>query len=896
MQYLPDLVRGMSNLPPHLRVGPYEIVAPVGAGGMGEVYRAHDSKLKRDVAIKILPPHLTGVPEHLARFRREAQALASLNHPHIAQIYGIEEIDASAGEGAGGLPALVFEFVAGQTLAEKLSESSARRNSKAISVEEALRVAQQIASALEAAHDKGIVHRDLKPANIKITPAAVVKVLDFGLAKIESATPKAADGDAPTLDKTQTKDGAILGTPAYMSPEQVRGAVVDKRSDVWAFGCVLYEMLTGRQAFQAQSTPDILAAVLRREPDWTLLPAATPAGIRQLLLRCLQKDADKRLRDFGDIRLLIDDALQSRTAEPAKTTVTPRRSRFLATGVLLGFMVLAALAWSLWTNRAKPLEVVRVSISSPGPITPQLSGSISPDGRNLAFVATGPSGKSMLWVRPLDSLEAREVPGTDRAAHPFWSPDARSIGFFADAKLKRVELAGGPPQILADAPFRGGGSWGADGIIVFPRPPDLVAVPAAGGPVTTVVSADPAKQQGVLQWPDFLPDGRHFLFFANSPKAEFRGVYAGSLGSNVTKLVLRTDVQAKYGAPGYLLFLRDETLMAQPLDTQSLEVREEPSVVANGVWFARPARHASFSASKTGALAYVNASSWNDQLVWFDRSGVEIAKVGGSDRYSYPTPQLSPDGRRIAMGRGEFLRGDLWLLDALRATPIRVTFEPGDHGVPVWSGDSRRIVFQLGSKVIVQNLESNAQETIFDLQKGLVADWSQDGRFLLLTTSPADFWAVDLSGDHKPFPVLTSPANETQAQLSPDAKWIAYTSNESGRDEVYLQSFPVPGHKRQISVEGGVMPRWRRDGKELFYLAASQYLMSVRVNNPALLGLDPPVPLFRTRLIVQGSEATGLPTAYDVSADGQRFLLNGPPEDPGPPMTVVLNWTAAVKK
>jgi Tol biopolymer transport system component len=292
----------------------------------------------------------------------------------------------------------------------------------------------------------------------------------------------------------------------------------------------------------------------------------------------------------------------------------------------------------------------------------------------------------------------------------------------------------------------------------------------------------------------------------------------------------------------------------------------------------------------------VNASWWDDQLVWFDRSGVEIAKVGGPDRYSNSTPQLSPDGRRIATSRGEYHRGDLWLLDALRATPTRLTFEPGEHAVPVWSGDSRRIVFQMGSKVIVQNLEGNAQETILELQKGLVADWSQDRRFLLLTTSPADFWAVDLSGDRKPFPVLTSPANETQAQLSPDAKWIAYTSNESGRDEVYLQSFPMPGHKRQVSVNGGAMPRWRRDGKELFYLAANQYLMSVRVNNPTLLELDPPAPLFRTHLIVQGSEATGLPTAYDVSADGQRFLLNGTPEDPGPPMTVVLNWTAAVKK
>jgi serine/threonine protein kinase len=887
----------MTKLPAHLRVGPYEIVEPIGAGGMGEVYRAHDDKLKRDVAIKILPPHLTGVPEHLARFRREAQALASLNHPHIAQIYGVEEIDASIGEGPGRLPALVLEFVAGQTLAEKLSGSSARRTSQAISIVDALTIAQQIAAALEVAHEKGIVHRDLKPANIKITPADVVKVLDFGLAKIDSVTPQDAGSDAPTLDKTQTKEGAILGTPAYMSPEQVRGALVDKRTDVWAFGCVLYEMLTGRQAFQAASTADTLAAVLGREPDWTRLPAATPPGVRQLLLRCLQKDADKRLRDFGDIRLLIDDVLHSRAALPVETTAgMPRRTRLLAAGAVLGLVALTGLAWTLWTSRPRTLDVMRVSISSPGPISPQLSGSISPDGRNLAFVATGPSGKSMLWVRPLDSLEARELPGTERAAHPFWSPDARSLGFFADAKLKRVDLAGGPAQILAEAPIRGGGSWSAGGVILFSRRNQIAAVPAAGGPVTTVVSSDPAKQQGTFQWPDFLPDGRHFLYFANSANTDFRGVYAGSLGSNVTKLVLKTDVQAKYGPPGYLLFLRDETLLAQPLDAESLEVRGEPTVIADGVWFARPANHASFSVSQTGTLAYVNASSWNDQMIWFDRSGAEIGKVGGPDRYAEAIPQLSPDGRRIAVGRGEWLHGDLWLLDALRGIPSRVTFEPGDHGVPVWSDDSRRIVFQMGLKVIVQDLERSAQETILQLQNGRVADWSRDGRFLLLSTAPSDLWAVDLTGDRKPFPVLTSPANETQAQLSPDTKWIAYTSNESGRDEVYLQSFPMPGHKRQVSVDGGAMPRWRRDGKELFYLAANQYMMSASVNNPTLLELDPPVPLFRTHLIVQGSEASGLPTSYDVSADGQRFLLNGPPADPGPPMTVVLNWAAALKK
>jgi serine/threonine protein kinase/Tol biopolymer transport system component len=888
----------VAGLPVHLRVGPYEIVAQIGAGGMGEVYRAHDSKLKRDVAIKLLPQHLTGNAEHLARFGREAQVLAALNHPHIAQIYGVEEIDTSGGGGSARIPALILEFVAGQTLAERLAQSTGRGASKGLPIGEALSVAKQIAAALEAAHDKGIIHRDLKPANVKITPAGVVKVLDFGIAKIDSVTSDSGS-DAPTLGPAPTQEGTILGTPAYMSPEQIRGVLVDKRTDVWAFGCVLYEALSGRQAFQAASTAEALAAALEREPDWTRLPPATPPSIRQLLMRCLQKDAGKRLRDFGDIQILIDDAFNLKSGEAPSTNAAeqPHRRWLKAAGVFVSLAAIVALAWDLWMHRAKPAEIIRVSISTPGPVTPQLSGIISPDGRNLAFVATGPSGKSRLWVRSLDSLEARELPGTDRAAQPFWSPDGRSIGFFADAKLKRMDLPDGPVQILTEAPVRSGASWSAGGLIVFARSNTEIAVmPAAGGSVSRVVSADPAKQQNALLWPDFLPDGRHFLYIANSRNPEFDGVYAASLDSDAVKMVLKTDIQAKYAPPGYLLYLQGETLMAKAFDAQRLEVRGEPSVIADGIWLARGAKHASFSASQSGALAYVNASLWNFQLTWFDRKGVEAGKLGAADRYANVTPHLSPDGRRIAITRGEWLLGDLWLLDASRGTPSRLTFGPEHPSRAIWSTDSRRILFQMGPRVITQDLERSTQDTILELKDLSLGDWSHDGRYLVLNGGPTDLWAVDLSGDKRPFPFLTTPANKAQGQLSPDSKWIAYTANESGRDEVYIQSFPTPGRKLQVSIDGGVMPRWRRDGKELFYLAANQYMMSVPVKNTVSLELDPPVPLFRTRLIVQGSESTGLPTAYDVSADGQRFLLNAPPEDLGPPMTVVLNWTAALKK
>jgi eukaryotic-like serine/threonine-protein kinase len=871
---------------PGTRLGAYEILTLLGSGGMGEVYRARDTKLGRDVAVKVLPELFAADADRVARFRREAQLLASLNHPHIGAIYGLEE--------SNGTTALILELIEGPTLADRLANG-------AVSLDEGLLIARQIAEALEAAHEKGVIHRDLKPANIKITPAGVVKVLDFGLAKISRVS-----GDEPEVSQAATRTaagtrvGVILGTASYMSPEQSRGLTVDKRTDVWAFGCVLYELLTGRRAFEGATPSDTLAAVLGREPEWARLPAATPPSIRRSLQRCLHKDPGQRFRDSGDLRILIDDALSAPPEEQLPIGTASSRSTWpWKVGAFVVLLALGALATYLWTRPSAPVETFRVSISAPGPVTPQLSGAISPDGRSLAFVATGPSGKSMLWVRPLEALEARELPGTERAAHPFWSPDGRSLGFLSDAKVKRVALAGGAVQTLADAPapFRTGASWSRDGVILFsPWPDRLAMVPAAGGPATTVITADRTKQQTALRWPDFLPDARHFLYFAQSEMPEFRGVYVGSLDSKETRLVLNTDIRAKYGPPGYLLSLRDEALMAQPFDTRSLELHGEPSVIADGIWFVRTANHASFSASQTGVLTYVNASLWNNQLSWFDRSGRPLGPVGPPDRYAVRTPQLSPDGRRIAVGRGEFDRGDIWILDASSGTPSRVTFGPEGDGVPVWAANGRQIMFQTGPRVIVKNLDLGTEEIVFESASDSVADWSHDGRYIVLSRHGSDLWAVALVGDRRPFPFLETPANETQAQLSPDGKWIAYTSNESGRDEVYVQSFPVPGGKRQVSTDGGVMPRWRRDGKELFYLAANQFMMAVSIGNAISLELRTPVPLFRTRVLVQGSESTGLATDYDVTADGQRFLLIGPPQDPGPPMTVVLNWTAALKK
>jgi serine/threonine protein kinase/Tol biopolymer transport system component len=863
------------------QIGSYAVSAVLGAGGMGEVYRARDVKLGRDVAIKILPDTWLADPDRRARFDREARLLASLNHPNVAAIYGIEEY--------GGRQLLVLELVEGVTLAARLKR-------QAFDPPDALRVAKQIADALAAAHQRGIVHRDQKPANVKVTPGGVAKVLDFGIAKVN---PVPFDGNAPdTPTLTATLAGTVVGTMSYMSPEQARGMEVDRRTDVWAFGCVLFEMLTRRPAFDGTTGPDVLAAILEREPDWARLPAKTPAGIRRLLRQCLKKDQSQRLRDMGDIAILVEDALSEPSSQPLATAPMRRRATWLvlAAGAALAS---AATAWWLWSRSSGPGEPVRLSIWAPGPITPQLSGAISPNGREVAFVATGPSRKAMLWVRSLDSLEAREIPGTERAAHPFWSPDGRSIGFIANAKLNRVDLAGGPVQTLADAPVRVGAAWSRDGVIVFtPRPNQLASVPATGGPVTPIVTEDRVQGPVLLAWPDFLPDGRHFIYVAQRQSSDDSGVYVASLDSKETKLILRADMQAKYAAPGYLLFMRDDTLMAQPFNLRRLELYGTPSAVAAGVWFARGFAHASFSASVSGTVVYVNGSTWYEQLVWVDRSGRPLGQIGEPDRYGAITPQLSPDAEKVGIGGGEYGRDDIWVLDTSRGTRSRITFSPEDDGTPVWSGDGRHLMFQTGTRVIVKDLEHGTDEVMFEATRGeRVADWSKDGDVVALSRNGHEIWVLPLIGERRPFLFQETAANETQAQLAPDGRWIAYTSNESGRDEVYMQSFPKPGSKRQISTDGGAMPRWRRDGRELFFLAANQIMMAVPVaTNGQSLSLGAPVPLFRTRLIVQGSESSGLPTSYDVAPDGKRFLLNGPPEDAGPAMTVVLNWAGALSR
>jgi serine/threonine protein kinase/Tol biopolymer transport system component len=907
-------------LGPGARLGPYEVVSALGAGGMGEVYRARDTRLKREVALKILPTSFAADPDRLARFQREAEVLASLNHPNIAAIYGLEEGPAEAGP---HVRALVMELVEGETLADRIARG-------AIPVDEALPIAKQIAEALEAAHEQGIIHRDLKPANIKLRPDGTVKVLDFGLAKLNDPNARnvpnvSNDPNAPSMSPTITSPalmtgvGVLLGTAAYMSPEQAKGRPADKRSDIWAFGCVFYEMLTGRRAFPGEDVAETLAAVIKSEPDWQTLPDDTPASIRRLLRRCTEKDRRERLHDIGDAQLELKDVLFSRTDAQQPVRVTSLAGRRKRIALVLALIVAVAAAGGMFAWRsivpAAPTEAIRFSILPPTNTTfgsipgggtglaPQIA--LSPDGRQIVFVAAS-KGAFTLWVRSLGSLDARELAGTNQAAFPFWSPNSRFIGFFAEGKLKKVSVNGGPPVVLCDSAGGRGGSWNEQDVIVFASAASaLQRVSAAGGLPTPVTTLDVSRGETGHRWPYFLPDGRHFFYTAvagplgTAPRpSEIR---IGALDSKDVTTLFSAESAVSFSS-GHLFFWREGTLLAQPFDARVLRTIGEPFPVAQQV-IAVGLRYVSASVSRTGVLIYTTRSVEPvTQLTWMDRTGRVLGTVG--EPATYANLALAPDEQRVAVSlyaASTSIPGvatDIWVINLERSTRTRITFAPGVNAWPVWSPGGDRIAFfssRQNSGIYQVAVNGAGRDEMLFNGSGAPypTDWSHDGQYLALTQATAatgnDVLILPFAGDRKPIPFTDAPFTQYGAVFAPDGRWIAFSSVDAAAGEqIFVQPFPPTGGQYQVSRNGGTQPMWRGDGKELFFLTADGQMMGVAVDARSQFEAGNPEPLFRTGT----TPGTGF-RQYAVTRDGQRFLINAPFGNNQTSLIVVTNWRSA---
>ena len=868
------------TLSPGTRLGPYEVTAPLGAGGMGEVYRATDTNLDREVAIKVLPEAVAADADRLERFEREARILAALNHPNIAAIYGLER--------SADATALVLELVEGPTLAERIAAARS-----GLPLDEVLSIASQIGAALEAAHSHGIIHRDLKPANVKVRPDGAVKVLDFGLAK--GSPPGLAERDTSQLSTMTspmaTRAGVILGTVAYMSPEQAHGQAVDKRTDVWSFGCVLYELLTGRRPFGGATATEMLAEVLKTEPDWRALPPHTPPDIRRLLERCLRKDRTRRLRDIGDARLELDE----RPTTPAPAAAPGPRIRERA---IWGALAVAAVTFGVWQAVSTPtFPELRFDITTP----PTSEGwfAMSPDGLSLAFAAPA-DGERHLWVRQLDASAPRRLRGTAGAMLPFWSPDGRAIAFYADGQLKRVNLADGAVStITSPVPAPGGGTWSRDDTILFSASPGapILRVAAAGGEPSEATRFEAAHRYHGR--PAFLPDDRHFLFFMTGPP-DVGGVHLGRLGDLTSHRLFAADSAAVFApGPGHLVFVRDGKLMAQPFDPDRLEIQGDEVTIDDSV-----PSGTSVSASATGSLAYRSPAvdQGRRQLVWVDRKGQELDRVPYDDSMALG-PALSRDGRHVAVfRRSRDGNVDLWSYDTLRRSWDRLTFHPGDDIYPLWSTDGTRMVFgsRRGSMdLFVMRLGAapNSEQVLLSTPAPkFPTDWSSDGRFVFYSQlSPrgdSDIRALSMDGSPAQIDVVATEYNERHAQISPDGRWIAYESDRTGRFEIFVQPFPGPGRDIAVSTNGGMQARWHANGQELFYIAADDRLMAVPMRRgltESAVQPGEPQPLFLTNV---GSTAPNTNRQqYMVSPDGQSFVLNSRPEQPvAPPIKVILNW------
>ena len=892
------------------QLGSYKILSQLGAGGMGEVYRARDTRLNREVAIKVLHSSFANDADRLRRFEQEALTTSALNHPNILTVYDIGTHD--------GAPYIVAELLEGEELRSKLNDG-------ALAQLKAINYAQHICAGLAAAHERGIVHRDLKPENLFVTSDGRVKILDFGLAKLKQPKLASADTEAPT-SPLLTESGVVMGTVGYMSPEQVRGQTADHRADLFAFGAILYEMLAGKRAFQRETVAETMTAILKEEPpDLAEINSAVPQQLERIVRRCLEKQPERRFQSASDLAFALE-ALSIPSGSRLETAALPAVpgsagklsmfGRARPAWVVAAAFILATLGltWAYFTRQ--PIADARVMKFSllPPDKTSFEHVAVSPDGRHLAFTAaTG--GKVQLWLRALEATEAKALAGTEGATYPFWSPDSRWIGFFADGKLKKVEVSGGLAQTLCDVGVGTGAAWSRDGVILFSAlgGGGVARVSATGGEVTSVIRPDLKRQESDYSEPFFLPDGRHFLFSKFSGQKEVRGVYLGSLDGTMNQRVLGDDSNAMYSAVGggaYLIFGREEALMAQPFDVRQLRLTGEPFSIAGQVGKVLgnsiSSRRRNFSVSDNGVLVFDQLPNrQRSQLIWVDRGGRKTRSLDGIDNVSML--RLSPDDKRFMVTRLDFQKGnsDLWMSDVASGNATPFTFDPASDQNPIWSPDGSRIAWCSNREGLYHLYEKAASGSGQDapLLKSeyfkFPTDWSRDGRYIIYRQidpkTKNDLWVLPVgpgNGDQKPFPFLQTDANESAAVLSPDGRWMAYTADESGRYEVYIQSFPKGGSKRQISTGGGIGPHWRGDGKELFYHASDGKLMAVAVNAGASFEAGAPVALF-------GFRAAGnlITPYYAVTGDGQRFLLSTIVEtESAAPLTVVVNWTADLKK
>jgi len=874
------------------RLGPYEIVSPLGAGGMGEVYRAKDTRLGRDVAVKVLPEHLTDDPEVRTRFEREARTISSLSHPHICTLHDVGR--------EGDIEYLVMEVVEGETLAARIARGP-------LPHPEILKLGTQIADALDRAHRAGVVHRDFKPGNVMITKAGA-KLMDFGLARsaVQGATPGSSSTgvtiaqltQSPTMASPLTQQGSLIGTFLYMSPEQLEGREADARSDLWAFGCVLYEMATGRRAFNGKSQASLIGAIMSSEPPPISASTSMASPALDALVRaCLAKDPEERIQTAHDIKLQLSWIAQSGEHSGATGPIELPKKRRNLEPVAWAIAAVGVLAATFFAMRgglagdAAGRRQLAFTIPIPASLTPLYQPRISPDGKMLAFVAQDSLNRSMIWLRPLNALAANPIPGTEGTRPPWWSPDSRFLAFIAEGKLKKIAVSGGPAQVICDAPTGSDGTWSKDGVILFDGqgPDPIYRVNAAGGLKSVAIAGDSLNQVG---WPAFLPDGKHFLYSRVGSTGDSKTM-VGTLGTSKAKELPMEGSRVEYSPDGYVLLARDRTLMAQRFDAGALALRGEPFPIAenlpvgsNGI--------ANFTVSNDGILVYRSATSLSNRLVWLSRTGQELSEVASAA--DFRAPALSPDGSRIAIRRADpdSRNLDVWVIDTARGTTTRFTFDPGDDGNPLWSPDGSKIVwtaYRNGEDALWMKSANGVgeEEKVTTTGNNSAAlCWSRDGNTIFYQSFGAglfDVMAVDVHGDRKPRMVLGSKFVEGRAQLSPDGHWLAYQSDESGRPEVYVVSYPGGAGKWQISASSGIEPCWSRDGSELFYLSGDGRLMTVPTPVGASFNPGTPQALFRVQ-----TEQSARRNVYCPSPDGKKFLFLVTAGQSDSPMTALVNW------